>query len=342
MPKCASISSSRRTRPSRAAASGSSRPGSTSDTRDRARRPLVSSRTAYWITDILSDNDAREFIFGRGGSLEFPFAVAVKTGTSQAYHDNWTVGYTRDVTVGVWVGNFNRAPLRSSSGVTGAAPIFHAVMLAATRRQQGSAFAIGAIASAPEGLVAPRRVRPLGHAGERLVSVTPARVARPGDTADDRPCSWHHQSDEGVLVFWPPEYRQWAKQNGLLTAGGSGGRGVGGSRISAWSESAGRPSVRGSELEAFDARTTRSALGIVNPPSGGVYLIDPTLRREFQTLALRAVAARSRPDRVVDRRPRRRHRVIESPLEWPLAPGAHRITARDGLGNVAESTVTVK
>ena len=80
--------------------------------RSRERRSVVSPRTAFWITDILSDAEAREFIFGRGGSLEFPFPVAVKTGTSQAYHDNWTIGYTRDVTVGVWVGNFDRTPLR--------------------------------------------------------------------------------------------------------------------------------------------------------------------------------------------------------------------------------------
>src|SRR5512143_2852673 len=99
-----------------------------------APRRIISARTAFWITDILSDPGAREFIFGRGGSLDFPFAVAAKTGTSQAYHDNWTIGYTRDVTVGVWVGNFDRTPLQSSSGVTGAGPIFHAVMLAAMRR----------------------------------------------------------------------------------------------------------------------------------------------------------------------------------------------------------------
>ena len=83
---------------------------------------LLSARTAFWITDILSDNDARAYMFGRGGSLEFPFPVAAKTGTSTAYHDNWAVGYTREVTVGVWVGNFDRTPLRDSSGVTGAGP----------------------------------------------------------------------------------------------------------------------------------------------------------------------------------------------------------------------------
>ncbi|HEX7829722.1 MAG TPA: penicillin-binding protein 1C, partial [Thermoanaerobaculia bacterium] len=103
-----------------------------------ANRQLFSTRTAFWITDILSDPDAREYAFGTGGSLDFPFPVAVKTGTSQAYRDNWTIGYTNDVTVGVWVGNFDRTPLRGSSGVTGAAPIFNAVMLAAVKNARGS------------------------------------------------------------------------------------------------------------------------------------------------------------------------------------------------------------
>ena len=83
-------------------------------TRDRARSRCDRScraRTAFWITDILSDAEARAYAFGRGSSLDFPFPVAAKTGTSQAYHDNWAVGYTRDVTVGVWVGNFDRTPL---------------------------------------------------------------------------------------------------------------------------------------------------------------------------------------------------------------------------------------
>ena len=87
-------------------------------------RRFISPRSAFWVTDILSDADAREYIFGRGGSLDFPFPVAAKTGTSEGYHDNWAIGYTRDITVGVWVGNFDRTPLTNSSGVTGAGPIF--------------------------------------------------------------------------------------------------------------------------------------------------------------------------------------------------------------------------
>ena len=144
---------------------------------DREHRTLVSPLTAYWITDVLSDDSAREYIFGRGGSLEFPFPVAVKTGTSQAYHDNWTIGFTKDVTVGVWVGNFDRTPLKSSTGVTGAAPIFHAVMLAATQRLHGAAgFDARAIVAVPGRHRRARSMCALRHAGEPLVPGAPARA----------------------------------------------------------------------------------------------------------------------------------------------------------------------
>jgi penicillin-binding protein 1C len=83
-----------------------------------AGHTLVSPRTAFWITDVLSDPEAREYVFGRGGSLEFPFPVAVKTGTSQAYHDNWTIGYSRHVTVGGLELAVSIEPLRNSSRVT--------------------------------------------------------------------------------------------------------------------------------------------------------------------------------------------------------------------------------
>jgi penicillin-binding protein 1C len=309
-----------------------------SETRERTRRPLVSSRTAYWITDILSDNDAREFIFGRGGNLEFPFPVAVKTGTSQAYHDNWTVGYTRDVTVGVWVGNFNRTPLRSSSGVTGAAPIFHAVLLAATRRHHGSEFSTTAIAVAPEGLV-PREVCALsGMSSNGWCPSRRREYLLPGDAGHDVKCTWHHQSDEGVLTFWPPEYRQWATESRLLTDRESAA--VRSSRF-AVEDSTRRNGSRDAGLSrASDVR--RSPLEIVNPPSGGVYLIDPTLRREFQTLALRAVATQSGSIEWLVNGRSVGTSSSESAFQWPLAPGLHTITARDGLGNVAESAVTVK
>ncbi len=300
-------------------------------TENRTRRSLISPLTAYWVTDVLADDSAREYIFGRGGSLEFPFPVAVKTGTSQAYHDNWTIGYTRDVTVGVWVGNFDRTPLKSSTGVTGAAPIFHAVMLAATRRLHGAAgFDARAIVSSPEGLVE-REVCALS--GMPANPWCPSRQRERLPPADDPPCSWHHQSDEGLLVVWPPQYRQWARQNGLLVD--SRPR-VGVGELAAASASRSDSSVAARPAPA------RGPLAIVNPPDGATYLIDPTLRREFQTLPLRVVAATPGTiewqvaGRVVG------SSSSEVALMWPLAPGVHRITARDERGRVAESSVVVK
>jgi len=294
-----------------------------SQTADRTRRPLVSPLTAYWITDVLSDDNAREYIFGRGGSLEFPFPVAVKTGTSQAYHDNWTVGYTRDVTVGVWVGNFDRTPLKSSTGVTGAAPIFHAVMLAATKRLHGAAgFDARAIVAAPDG-VTEREVCALS--GMPAHPWCPARQRERLPATDDPPCSWHHQSDDGLLVIWPPAYRQWARENGLLTE----------------HQHTAAPLARAVSL-APSPGPARGPLEIVNPPSGATYLIDPTLRREFQTLPLRVVATTPSTiewqvaGRVVGTS------SSEAALMWPLTPGVHRITARDERGRVAESSVVVK
>ena len=291
---------------------------------DPERRSLVSPLTAYWITDVLADDSAREYIFGRGGSLEFPFPVAVKTGTSQAYHDNWTIGYTREITVGVWVGNFDRTPLKSSTGVTGAAPIFHAVLLAAARRLHGgTAFDAHAIASPPDGLVE-REVCALS--GMPANPWCPGRQRERLPAANDPPCSWHHQDDDGLLVVWPPAYRQWARQNGLLSEP--------------------RPTVasasRAASPIAHAPVQVKAPLEIVNPPSGATYLIDPTLRREFQTLPLRVVAATPGTiewqvaGRVVGTS------SSEAPLMWPLTPGVHRITARDERGRVAESSVVVR
>ena len=94
----------------------------------------MSPVSAFLVTDVLSDNEARAAAFGRNSLLRFPFSVAVKTGTSQDFRDNWAIGWTREFTVGVWVGNFDRVPLRGATGVTGAGPLFHSVVLAARER----------------------------------------------------------------------------------------------------------------------------------------------------------------------------------------------------------------
>lgn len=97
---------------------------------------------ATWqlITDMLSDPHARAKAFGVESLLTLPFASAVKTGTSSDFRDTWTVGFTTDYTVAVWVGNFNGEPMRQVSGVVGAAPLWNRILLHLHEPREPAAF----------------------------------------------------------------------------------------------------------------------------------------------------------------------------------------------------------
>jgi penicillin-binding protein 1C len=93
-------------------------------------RTILSPESCYLVAQILADNNARAPAFGTQSPLRLPFPCAVKTGTSSDFRDNWCLGFTREVTVGVWVGNFDNRPMAGVSGVSGAGPIFQKIMLA--------------------------------------------------------------------------------------------------------------------------------------------------------------------------------------------------------------------
>jgi penicillin-binding protein 1C len=78
----------------------------------------------FLITSILSDRAARAPVFGYNSILNLPFPAAVKTGTSNDARDNWTLGFTPDLAVGVWVGNPDYTPMGNTTGVTGAGPVW--------------------------------------------------------------------------------------------------------------------------------------------------------------------------------------------------------------------------
>ena len=83
---------------------------------------------AFQINSILSDDNARALAFGTGSVLNLSYPAAVKTGTTNDYRDNWAVGYNPKIAVGVWIGNADNTPMLNSTGVTGAAPIWHELM----------------------------------------------------------------------------------------------------------------------------------------------------------------------------------------------------------------------
>lgn len=120
---------------------------------------VLSPQVAYMISSVLSDNPARAGDFGAcsqlyldadlggdcayyGGNSPNAWPAAVKTGTGQDFVDDWTVGYTTDYTMGVWVGNDDNTSMRNIDGVTGAAPIWHNSMIYAERNLPKTQFPV--------------------------------------------------------------------------------------------------------------------------------------------------------------------------------------------------------
>lgn len=110
-------------------------------------QPVIDPRVTFLITDILSDNEARIPSFGPGNALNIGRPAAAKTGTTTDFRDNWTVGYTPNLVVGVWVGNADNSPMVEVSGISGAGPIWHEFMRRVLVGQPELEFAV------PDGVV---------------------------------------------------------------------------------------------------------------------------------------------------------------------------------------------
>ncbi len=190
---------------------------------------VLDPRAAYLVTNVLADESARAGVFGQNSVLDLPYPAAVKTGTTNMWRDNWTVGYTSEWTVGVWVGNADGSPMEDASGITGAAPIWNSLMRVA-HRQAPAAFDV------PDGLVA-AEVCALsgllpGPACTRrrvewfLEEHVPANTcdmhalvtydARTGERATaETPVDRRVTRSQTI---WPAEVLQWAIDKGLSTA----------------------------------------------------------------------------------------------------------------------------
>jgi penicillin-binding protein 1C len=105
-----------------------------------ARLARGTSAADLIVTDMLADPHARAAAFGVDSIVALPFAAAVKTGTSSGQRDTWTVGFSRDYTVGTWVGNFDGSAMQHVSGITGAAPLWARIMLHLHERREPLAF----------------------------------------------------------------------------------------------------------------------------------------------------------------------------------------------------------
>ncbi|HEY2004780.1 MAG TPA: PBP1A family penicillin-binding protein, partial [Candidatus Saccharimonadia bacterium] len=91
-------------------------------------QPALDPRIAYMLTNILSDNSARLPEFPANSPLALDRPAAAKTGTTNDFRDNWTIGYTPQLVTAVWVGNNDHSAMQNVDGITGAAPIWHDYM----------------------------------------------------------------------------------------------------------------------------------------------------------------------------------------------------------------------
>lgn len=241
-------------------------------------RQVVSRQTAFLLTSILSDRDARMPAFGVNSPVDLPFQCAVKTGTSKDYKDNWTIGCTTQYTVAVWVGNFDAKPMRSVSGISGAGPLFRDVMLYLHQREYPPPF-----------------TRPVGIV---IASVCPRSGELPNEscpgamteyfiegTAPQKRCGVHRSycvdsrtkelagnstplqyRRKVVVERFPPLFDAWNEANSLPEQS---------SPINAGMLRSGEPMPMAPLL-----------FGITAPEDGAIFKLDPVLRKEYQKVKI--------------------------------------------------------
>lgn len=276
---------------------------------------VLDETTSALVTHVLSDASARLDGFGEHNVLELPFPVAVKTGTSKGYRDNLTVGFTKEVTVAVWVGNFDGSPMQGVSGVSGAGPLFHAIMLSAMRDREARPLF-------DEGVFETTEICRLS--GALPTNACPHRIREvfaPG-TAPTSSCEMHERVRIDV-------------RNGLR-AGPSCPAAFVEERVferyepryAAWAEAASRPTAKrewSPQCPGEDGPVSGGKARIVFPLDGSRFELDPTAT-SAQTLRIRATippGAREKMRIVID------EEIFELAgrpyLDWPLSPGEHHV-----------------
>lgn len=208
--------------------------------RDLAFDPQV----ARQINDILSDNNARAYVFGARNHLTLDRPAGVKTGTTNDFHDAWTIGYTPSIVSGVWVGNNDSAPMaKGADGSKLAAPIWNAYMRAALAGTPPESF------QKPEDVLTDKAVLNGGLGEEQTIvfdrlTGLPATPETPADLREEKiqrrihsilyyldkddPLGPRPQNPEADPQFinWERGVRAWAEKNHVLeeiqpnTAGG--------------------------------------------------------------------------------------------------------------------------
>ncbi|MBI2395264.1 MAG: penicillin-binding protein 1C [Deltaproteobacteria bacterium] len=313
-----------------------------------AETRVLPARPVTEITDVLRDRRARLASFGDYSALDFPYDVAAKTGTSKSFRDNWTVGFSSAVTVGVWVGNFDGSPMQDVSGVTGAGPIFHAVMEAAMRTRTPGALVGDRPGEHRVALCALSGARASHACPHQIHEWVPLGVVSPGGAtaeAELPSCEWHvpvridvrnglragpaclaADTETRVYESLPPEYDAWAATEKRPNIPESS------------------PFCPAADVPHASGPSASATLDIRKPLDGLKLVLDPDRPREAQSYDVEVVAPAS-VKKVTLRVDGERFATLGRPFvfEWPLALGKHTFVAQaDGVPDSAAVSVTVR
>ncbi len=275
---------------------------------------VLDPRLAWLISDILADDQARALGFGRHSTLQIDRPAAVKTGTTSNFHDNWTIGYTPDLVVGVWVGNSDYRPMKDVTGLTGAAPIWHEVIRKALAGRSKRPFL------RPPGLVQVEVCLLSGLLPTPLCDHTRREwfIAGAEPTAYD---NVYQQVMVDVLTgaraddSTPPERRLPRLVLDLPPA------------AHAWARANRLPLL--ADLPSPIRAAAHPPLQLLSPPPNATYRLDPTFPPEAQQLLIEVAAeAGLLPITIwLDERPLITLHQPPYRVWWPLTPGSHRIWA---------------
>jgi penicillin-binding protein 1C len=279
----------------------------------KRREPIqvLSADTARLITSFLSDPLARLPSFPRYGSTEYPFPVALKTGTSQGYRDAWTLAWSSKYLIGVWIGRGDAGTMAQLTGAGSAARLAHAILLQLHEAHPGDLE--DADFPQPAGRIAVELCtiggkRSTGNCGQTLREwVRPEEMPEVDDTAIARP----RPDGARLAPTLPAGQRAWAREQGYP-----------------------------SDEIAVSPGAVR--LSIATPEDNSHLWRNPETPPSLDRLALKAVVEPHVAQVVwyVDGEP---FAVSDpdTPVLWPIKPGTHRFQLRLPLQDAASAAVRV-
>ncbi|MBI4280645.1 penicillin-binding protein 1C [Candidatus Uhrbacteria bacterium] len=215
---------------------------------DDAKR---TEQAAYLIADILVDPTARSRGFGETSLAQIGHhRLAVKTGTTEDFRDNWAFGYTPDIVVGVWVGNADQSPMQGITGLSGAVPILHDILTVWYRHRPAPVW------PQPAGMVEREICTTSGLLANGLCPKTRRELFIAGSepTKED---DWYVRCSGSLKVAPPQEFVAWF-------------------------------AAQGNELVVGRDCAEEAGLAIIAPFDQEVFEIDPQVSRPAQRIAFRA------------------------------------------------------